>query len=150
MKGSSSFLIVISVLMVAMIAWALAYPDIETAILPLIFCTAVLVLAVVQLVIEIRGAKSLPAEITEGQTDSLSDKESYLVISGWLVGMLVGVYVFGLLLATTIFVFLYIKLHGRSWINAIGLAVMFFVLSYGLFVMVLRIRLYSGLLFISY
>lgn len=148
MRPSSYFLVAIIVLMIALVSWSLTYPDLETIILPLMFSAVTLVLAIAQIIIENRNVRKKPESPKDG-TDSAPVKESYAAIAGWLIGLLCGVYVLGLLIATTLFVCLYIKLHGRGWGIAITLALMYLAFSYGLFVLVLRIHLYSGLLSIS-
>ncbi len=147
MKPSSYFLIAIIVLMIAVISWSLTYPDIETTILPLMFGALTLALAIAQLVIENRNLGIAKPDRTKEDVDSAPVKESHASVAGWLIGLLCGVYVLGLLIATTLFVCLYIKMHGRRWGIAIALAVMFLAFSYTLFVLVLRVHLYSGLLF---
>lgn len=147
MKDSSYFLIVIIALMIALISWALTYPDIKTKLLPLIFCATTLVLSLAQLAREVRDLKSSKTDVAERKKDSMQVKKGYASSAGWIAGLFFGVYLLGFLIATPIFVFLYPKLHGRGWGISVALAAVFLVLTYILFVLGLRIHLYSGVLF---
>lgn len=148
MRASSYFLIAISALMVLTISLALTYEKFETKILPLIFSTTVLILGVALLARELRQQRSShDTSISAGRTLVTGAVQSYVPIAAWLVGLALGIYLVGLLIATPLFVFLYLKLHGRGWGPAIGLAAMFPVFIYGLFNLVMQVAVYPGLLF---
>ena len=148
MKANRYFLVAIIILMALLIFWSLTYPALETKLLPIIFCTTVLVLAVAELWREGRGekgAKNTSAERTAGPVKEAVS--NHIKIAAWVVGLFLGIYLLGFFVAIPVFIFLYLCLHGKRWIVAIGLAALMEAVIYGLFTVALRIDLYRGLLF---
>ena len=145
MKASSYFLVFIIMLMVALISWSLTYSDLDTKLLPLMFCSVTLILASAQLAREVRGKRAgkPAAPLAPGTSRGA---RSHFVVAGWLLGLFLGVYLLGFLISVPAFVLLYLKLHGRGWRPAVGLGALSLALTYGLFVVALRIHLYDGLL----
>ena len=71
----------------------------------------------------------------------------YLEIAACLIGLLVAIYLLGLLIAYPLFIVVYLKLHHEGWLLSIALALGMLVLVYGVFHLGLEVILYKGIFF---
>lgn len=85
-----------------------------------------------------------------GETDQAAPARwtTELVAVGWLVGLVLLIAFFGFFVGLPVFVFALLKFHGReSWKFSILYTVVFWVLVYGLFVVLMKSQLYPGVVF---
>ncbi len=82
--------------------------------------------------------------------DSRGEWVSYLVQMGWLFGFILSIYVVGLTISLILFVLSYMKWLGCRWWTATVSAVVLTAFLYGLFVRILDIDFYPGLVFSLY
>lgn len=109
---------------------------------PLMFGTLVAVLAIFQIIREVRGA---PTAEVEEEGSSAIPRSSYITTAGWFAGILVGIYLFGMSLVLPLFVLLFLKLHGWGWLLSMSIAIGIFALIYGVFECALKVILYHGI-----
>ncbi|GEM_PF-2513274 len=118
------------------IATSLTWP-LRANILVLTIGGACWVTAVVQLILEMRpGHKSessgMDIDLTEDQQLEKAPMRA-LDISLWLVGLVAGIWLFGLYLAVSAWSFLYAFRHGSRWWMAAIIAAICWGFMYGLF-----------------
>jgi len=150
--GRSYFLMGIMLFVLFVLGWSLFVMEyFESKLLPLLIGSIVLVLAAVQLGIEITTKRE--PEIIEGGDEGggtevqEEDARQYLIHGAWVGGFVLGIYVLGFTAAVFLFLLLYMRQLGTKWREAIIYAVIFTVFIYGLFEAMLDIDLYRGLLF---
>ncbi len=153
LRPSSYSLIAIMVIALAFIVSSLRLEYFESKLLPLLFGSAVFILAAVELSREL-GTKAKPGNEVGGGNEAEAGAEagvgarSYLIAGGWIVGFLVGISLFGFVIAIALFIFSYMKTHGTRWLVAIIFAVITTAVLYGVFDVLLGVDLYQGLIFL--
>jgi hypothetical protein len=66
-------------------------------------------------------------------SDPTTLQRGVLEIWGWLVGLLLAIFLIGLPLSLALFVFLYTKLYGGGWVVSLGMASAIAVFEYGVY-----------------
>ena len=133
------------------IGWSLfGMKHIDSKLLPLIFSSVGLILAIIALWRNVREMKR--REVTTGEIkteigDSSETWGGYLRNGFWVVGFLLAIYVIGLLTATAFFLLFYMKWLGTRWRIALVYAVVATVMVYLIFEVTLDIVMYHGILF---
>ncbi|MFC2008347.1 tripartite tricarboxylate transporter TctB family protein [Chloroflexota bacterium] len=152
LRPSSYSLIAIMVIALAFIVSALRLEYFESKLLPLLFGSAVLILAAVELGQELRARAKPGDEVIAGEeagttTEAGVGARSYLIAGGWIVGFFLGILMFGFVIGIVLFVFSYMKTHGTRWLVAAIFAVVTTAVLYGVFDFLLGVDLYQGLIF---
>jgi len=129
----------LAAIMIAVIVTAAGYPYLRAKMAYLAIGGFALLLIIIQLVKELRTTS--PKK--EGFGDRLP---TYGVELGWLIGLFVGVYLVGFIISPFIFATGYLKTHGVGWFRSILVAVILAVVVYLLFVFLLELDLYPGLI----
>ena len=141
---------VIMIMMLAVIIGSLMMKEFASKLLPLVFASAVLVLAMVEFLRELRRAsesRKVVADDDTGIRKEVSEKwQGYLVHGGWLVGFALAIYLLGFLIAVPIFLVAYMRRLGNGWGTTIVVAIVTTGSLYGLFEILLKVVLYRGLL----
>ncbi|MBI2861155.1 MAG: tripartite tricarboxylate transporter TctB family protein [Chloroflexi bacterium] len=108
----------------------------------------VIALALFQMVREVRQ-KSRPVLVDEDVVveDRAISGRSYAIVALWLTGLMLGTYLFGMLITFPLFVLAYVKSHRWGWLLAISMAAVIFGLLYGVFGILLKATLYRGIFF---
>lgn len=150
-KGSSYFLIVIVLTMSFVVGWSLLMmPAFESKLLPIVFGSVILFLALIRLRIEIRGSDEPESTVTGGETSETEVVGDQLRRSlphlAWLAGLVSGVYLLGYLISLPIFIFSYMKWLGARWFVASASAVLFPAITYLGLKFGLDVELYGGVL----
>ena len=142
MKAGTIFTALMGIfVMLVMVTGAVNY-SFETMLFPYIIGVPVLVFCVIQFVREITvGRESLEG----GETKN--DKKNYLIGSAWIVGFILAIYLLGYLLAIPLFLLVYLKLHGDSWLFSVIVTAVFTGTIWGLFAMGLKVPLHHGIFF---
>ncbi len=113
------------------------------------------VMAVVLLLAELlRGllrkeGRKTQGEENRGETDgdgARAGARRYIEAGAWVLGLVTGTYLVGLVIAFPLFILVYLKAHRERWPLAIGVSIAILALIYGVFGMVLHVPLYKGIL----
>lgn len=147
-RGSLYFVILIMIGMLILMGLALRMQYFTSRLLPLMFGGAIFLLGAIQLVSEILPRVRSETTVTEEQPgeEKKSSWYGYLLIEGWVVGFLLAIYLLGFMIAIPLFTVSYMKSHGTRWLVAIAFGLVVSVLIYGIFEIVLQVKLYQGLL----
>ena len=148
LRSSAYSLIVVIVLILAVIGLSLRLAYFASKLLPLLIASMVLILAVIDLVREIKTEHSPKATETTAKTGvggKTSVKASkYFHYLGWLVGFSLAIYVVGFLIAIPLFVGAYMKRHGSNWLSTVTTAILYTGIIYAVFDLALKTDLYKG------
>ncbi|MFC1893577.1 tripartite tricarboxylate transporter TctB family protein [Chloroflexota bacterium] len=133
-----------------LIVVGLQYPF-EVRAGPLLASVIALVLLVTELLKDFirRERRETKGEENPIETKSAGVRGSarvYLRASTWILGLVIGTYLVGLVITFPLFTLAYLKTHRERWFLSIGVSLAILVLIYGIFGMVLRVPLYKGIL----
>jgi hypothetical protein len=122
----------------------------RSGLFPLVIGVPTLALAIVQLMLDLRGAGrgSLSAEGGAAALDLPADvvRQRSLLILGTIVGFAVAIWLLGFLVAIPLVSLLYMKASGESWLLAIAISLATVVVFFVTFVWWLNIPVPPGLL----
>lgn len=113
-----------------------------------------LVLAIVQVILELKGVKAkqssdaTPMDYQFSKvTDPVLARKRTITMFSWLVGFFFGIWLLGFPIAIALMMFTYLKFQGReSWVLSSGLTVIAWLFFWGLFVRLLNLPFPEGLL----
>lgn len=71
---------------------------------------------------------------------------AYALITAWMVGFPIMIYALGFFAGIPLFVFLYLKTHGISWLKSLILSAGLIIAIYAMFSLGMEMRLYPGLI----
>ena len=77
------------------------------------------------------------------------DKMSLLAAVSWIAGLALMIWILGFIIALPLFTFIYVKLNGEMWRWAAMLSAAMLAIVYICFVVLLRMPLYEGLVFLN-
>lgn len=126
----------------------------QARMMPLIIGVPVMILAIVQLVIEVRGARAksekavaeVKKEQAEEEPEAPRSARRVLSSSAWLIGMMGSIYVLGFIATTFLYPLLYMKFVGkRSWRLAFIISLGAIVFIWAVMIQALNVDLYDGL-----
>jgi hypothetical protein len=138
--------LVVAVAMMAVVAIASGYPYLQAKLSVIFSGGLVLVLALVQLVRELRAAKQSaeePKAKHKAQEQSASPAV-YGLEAAWMAGFALAIYLLGFLIAIPLYICAYMKSHGARWLASILTGVLMAVFCYVIFVLVLEMKLHQG------
>ena len=144
-KMNSTSYVLVAILLVALFfgVYSFSIPNVKARVVPLIASGLVFLLTLIELVREIhlsRGGKTK-------EPDSPEERRRLFAVFGWLFGLFAAIYILGYPISIFLFVLLFLKSHGRSWMASISSAVVTAGVIYLLFVVVLKIPLFQGIVF---
>ena len=125
----------------------------QARMMPLIIGVPVLLLAITQLVMEIRKAtgavtaepKAAPKETTE-ETAARPGRRRLATTYGWVLAMMGLIYFLGFIITTFLYPLLYMKIvGGRSWKLSAGISLGALVFLYVVMINGLNVDLYDGI-----
>ena len=137
---------VVALIMIAVVAIASGYPYLQAKLSILFSGGLVLVLALVQLVREMRLAKK-PA-VKPPLSKHSATPALYGIESAWMLGFALTIYLLGFIIAIPLYICSYMKLHGARWPAALITGISMSAFCYIVFVLVLDMKLYPGEIFI--
>ena len=159
MKPSSYLLIIIIIVSLVFGGVSLTYGSLKMKLLPTIVSSLIFVLAVVELTREILAhrrvaRKNQPkAERASGVDmneevglEKAGDLRGDMVGFAWLMGMIIGTYLLGLLVSIPLFILIYLISHGIGWLKASIMAVVTVISTYLVFVKLLQLELFPGII----
>jgi hypothetical protein len=145
--GTAYFLMVIFIMVLVFLIYSLTYEGFRTKFMPVFVSAMTLVLTVVALIQEFRGAAKTVSEQEAGgpkKTDVALSK--YLQALGWIVLLVVGVYVLGFYISIPLWMFFYLWKQGHRWWAALLQGAGGALIVYLVFVLLLEIHFYPGLI----
>jgi hypothetical protein len=159
MKLNSYLLVLIIIVSLIFGGFSLTYSSMKMKLLPMIVSGLLLVLAAIELTREILAHKRAPGKnqaqaegayhVTANEEvglESDGDIRGDLVGFAWLMGMIIGTYLLGLLVSIPLFMLIYLINHGIGWIKSSVMAVVTVISTYLIFVKVLQVELFQGII----
>lgn len=125
--------------------------SIQTAMYPRVVGVPLIILAVIELVLSLRGApegerQAVDTALTESLTPDITMRRT-LIAFAWLIGFFLGIVLLGFPLAIPIFMVAYLRGQGREpWILSIALAAVAWLFFELIFDRVLHLPFGEGLL----
>ena len=139
------FPLVLLAALTTMIVVSLGY-QYTAKLFPLLVMLPVAALLVVQIFLEARKLRqeTAPRESTQaGQADLFS----YLKSQGWVVVLLLSIYLLGFVIGPALFLLIYLRMQGVKWLTTAICIAMAMAIVYGAFGLLFEVYLYEGLLF---
>lgn len=141
------------IFLIVYVSFATTY-NYQARMMPLIIGVPILLLAALQLVLELResAAKAKEPRGDEKPKEEIAPQgRSHLIkVYGWVLAMFVAIYLFGFVITTFVYPLLYLRfVGGRSWrlstaISLGALAFLYIVMIYGL-----NVQLYDGMVVVA-
>jgi len=148
--GTAYFLMAIIVVVVVFLMYSLTYVEFRTKFMPVLVSSITLVLSIVALIQEFRAAVESNGieKQEEGEKPMQADAplSGYLKAFGWFFLLIAGVYVLGFFIAIPLWIFFYFWKHGQRWWAAILQGVGVILITYLVFVVLLQVDFYQGLI----
>lgn len=151
-KYNIYFAIFLIVVMGVLIIQTIAHYPHRARNFPLIVACLTVCLLIIQIIKECRNEKKLSNGTkleTKKNSDAKGNYSKFFRTVMWAVGLVLMIWLFGLIAALPLFTLTYIKTHGENWKWAIGLGVSMLGVVYVGFGILLKIQLYEGLIFQS-
>jgi hypothetical protein len=129
---------------------SLTYDYFAAKIVPLITCGLIILLAVIGISAELRKRKTAAEAAPEKEVSEEERRETwsrYARTGVWLLGLFAAVYIFGFLIAIPVFLFTYMLVYKTRWYIALSITVGTSAILYTVFVMLLKVSVYGGLIF---
>lgn len=138
-RPTDFFTLFVGVVILGAIIVAWDWP-LRASIIVLVLGSVGFVMVMVQLILDVRGnqgnteAAELAFEIPSFVPDDpITQRNGVLEIWGWLIALLLAVFLIGLPLSLALFVFLYTKLYGGGWAVSLGMASAIAAFEYGVY-----------------
>jgi hypothetical protein len=149
--GTAYFLMAIFILLVVFLMVSLTYEQYKTKFMPVLVSVITLVLTVVALIQEIRGAAKKGSGQQEEREEAKSKKtdvplSEHLKAFIWFFLLIVSVYVLGFFISIPLWVFFYLWRHGHRWWSAMLQGAGAILIAYLVFVVLLQVDLHQGLI----
>ena len=144
-KSSSWFLFSILCVMAAVVVNSLTFKHFESAFLPLVLAGSIIFLGTIELWRELSSGNE--TEQVDKIAPLMSKGTGFYPLMGWIVGFALSIYVFGYLIAITLFLISFLRSEKFGWNKAIVIALTTTVTIYVLFEVLLRSGLWKGLIF---
>jgi hypothetical protein len=136
------------VIMAAVVITALGY-DKDTRLLPLIVSVPVLILSIILTIQEFRGVDAGKKKKKEHVAGPEVFKKE-LVISVWIVAMFASLFLFGFILTTFFFTFVWLKFGARfGWGPSLAVSAGSLAFLYGVLITLLNVELFEGFVTIA-
>ena len=143
-KEVSSHLFVIIV--AALGLWVTRTWPYKTALFPRATANVILIVALLSLGVELRK-KSKQGETTKAPVLKPGFAKNAVVNFGWLAGYVITTWLLGYMIASALYVFLYMKVKGKqSWLSSILVTAGSIGFLWVIFIVLLKIRLLEGVL----
>jgi hypothetical protein len=143
MRGNLIFTVALLLVSFLLLKASLLYPF-KAKLFPLIVLVTVLTLLMIQTFREAFVLKKKkPAET--GKKDGFRSK--HLAIFFWMLGTVLMLWILGFMGTVVLLPFLYLRYEKESWLLSICLSLGCGIFFYGLFGVLLKMRLYPGVIF---
>ncbi|MDZ4246324.1 MAG: tripartite tricarboxylate transporter TctB family protein [Dehalococcoidia bacterium] len=143
-KKHMIFTLVLFVAFILAVIEASTWP-LRASILVLVLGGAGAVLLAIQAFLELRrdpnesqGQSGMDIVVDENQKTKEAKRRS-LIIWAWLLGLTLGIWLFGFFVAIPVFAFAYPVVHKGRWFTSLVIAIVCFALLYGLFEFVMHL-----------
>ena len=127
----------------------------ESKALPMVLAGALVLLGLARVIVELRThgkAKLVVRDAGEEEVpvDSIASSrlqwQRFGVIMAWLAGFVVAIYLLGFIAAIFVFITMYVKNHGGTWLRSVIFGGSITGVSYAIFILGLQVQLYKGLI----
>ncbi len=142
LRGSTIFSLFLLVIVLVFVIVSLGY-TLNARFGPLAVGIPAAILLITVIVQDMKGTK------IERAHENDPPPRSYIIVTAWIAGLLIGTYLFGILVTFPLFTLAYIKAKGWRWLLSISIAAGVFVVLYGVFGLAFRVPLYKGI-FLQY
>ncbi|MDP2268398.1 MAG: tripartite tricarboxylate transporter TctB family protein [Deltaproteobacteria bacterium] len=139
---------IMAAVMAAVLIAAFNFPYLQAKLSVIFAGGVVFILALVQLVRELGPRKKQTPE-PEADRKAPGREESgrtYLLEAAWFMGFGLTIYLLGFLIAIPLYTCAYMKSHGTRWPPSIMTGVFMAAFCYIIFVLVLEMKLYPGII----
>ena len=133
------------------------FTDYKTKVLPLLVGTVTLVLGLLTLAVEISprfrsvfevNLFKIQRVVEEKGDDNWSEMKGFLMVFLWLLLFCLLLFFLGFYVGVLVCVFLFVKLYGNeSWAKSLVITAITLISVYGLFRVLMGVRLFKGILF---
>jgi hypothetical protein len=148
--GTAYFLMAIFIVLLVFLVVSLTYDEFRTKFMPVLVSAITLVLTIVALIQEFRGAAKASGikeqEAGEIQKKTEAPLSGYLKAFGWFFLLIVSVYILGFFIAIPLWIFFYLWKHGHRWWSALLQGAGAILIAYLVFVVLLQVKFYQGLI----
>ncbi len=144
LKGHAYFLFAILALSTLLVVLALTMPFFSSKFLPVLIGGLVMILAVVELVKELRSVKASDNGARGGAAGT--SFHGFLLAALWFGGYLAGVFLIGFVIATALFILLFLKIAGARWLPSIAYSVLTTGAIWLIFQYLMKATLYQGII----
>lgn len=145
MRLSLLFTAALLAFLIVLTLYSLSYPF-EARLFPWVIGIPATILMLIQLLKEVSHQRHATQE--EGLSEQEGgDSRAYTIAIAWMAGFLAMMYVLGFFIGIPLFLILYLKTNGLGWFRSLGLAGGLIIFIYGIFSLVMNMRLYPGILF---
>ncbi|MDA8124982.1 MAG: tripartite tricarboxylate transporter TctB family protein [Deltaproteobacteria bacterium] len=151
LSPNSYFLILVIIVMAVFFITSLGYAELQVKLMPLLMSGFTVLLSLIALVQNVKsGSKASMPTDEDGDVIEEDEKKrtplgDYFKAFGWFAALIAGVYFFGFIFATPVWMFVYLWKNGTQWWKGIALGVGLIIVIYVIFTVMLRIHLYQGL-----
>ncbi len=147
------FTLVIAIALVLFVAVSTTFNS-QARMMPLIVGVPVMLLALLQLALELRQAmerKEETAKVAQAPAPATTQGHQHtLVVYGWVVAMFGAIYLVGFVITTFFYPLLYMRIVGhRSWRMSAGISLGALAFLYVVMILGLQVDLYNGILVVA-
>jgi ABC-type sugar transport system permease subunit len=155
-SGEHIMTLCFAVISVGVIVSALRWPF-KTALFPVIIGSCALILSLAELSMSVyettggrtkkKGQEAMDFKLSEDIPPAVAKRRTWTAF-GWIIGFFFLIVLFGFIIGIPLYVFLYIKFHGREkWLISILMTVGSWFFFWGLFIWLLDTPMPEGLVF---
>ena len=145
LTGSTIFTFLLLALVTMFLVIGAGY-SVRAAIGPVAVGIPAAILLVTQIVLDVRKRKAAEAAQLEVSEEKVV-RRKYVIVIAWIAGLLVGTYLFGIIITFPLFTLINIRFNGWGWLLSVILAAGIFILLFGGFQLALGVQLYKGIFF---
>ena len=127
----------------------------EAKALPMALAGAMVLLGLAQVIVELRNHGKLKLVVREAGEEEVPGEpvvssrlqwQRFGVITAWLAGFTVAIYLLGFIVAIFVFITMYVKTNGGTWLRSVIFGGSITGASYAIFILGLQVQLYRGLI----
>ena len=147
-KYSILFLLLLFVILFVSLVVSLGYPP-RARFFPVIIIIICMVLVVLEILNEIRADVIPKSDRKEEVNEKEIEKgqQKILTTVSWIAALALMIWLFGFIIGLPLYTFIYVKLNGEMWRWAIILSISMLAIVHIGFVILLKMPLYEGLIF---
>jgi len=148
-KGAFSFHIFLLLISILGIWQSITFKYFDAMLLPLLSFITIFVMSIFELALKHRRKAKPPTTKDREQLKikAKSELSKLIVLFGWVGGFIIAIYLIGFKISMFLFILSYLKVQGRNWVITLIYAIIVTGLTYCLFELVMKLKLYNGIIF---